>query len=129
VSRAQEDETCAVLGGCVAGLACVATDPNPVCAHLPVEGEQCDSTTMACDLALDYCDRVSGSCVARIPVGGACPLGGGCVRYAYCDVGLGICVAEGALGDRCVANVVACLGDLICEQGRCQMPPLGPTCD
>lgn len=130
VTKAQEAESCSVLGGCVAGLACVATDTTPICAHLPIEGERCDNvTSLECDVALDFCDPVSGSCLARIPVGGECPLGGGCVRYAYCDIGLGVCVARGAFGDRCVANIFACLGDLICEQGRCQFPPLGATCD
>lgn len=128
VAKANADEACALLGGCVAGLACVPTDSEPVCGHVPVEGEPCDSVVPGCDLAVDFCDPATGACQPRIRVGHSCPRGVGCVNYAYCHSMTLTCVARGGRGDPCVGSVGTCLGDLVCIEDRCDFPPLPTTC-
>jgi hypothetical protein len=112
---------------CASGAFCLGTpgrDPQGVCGRAPAEGEACDLTP--CDLQTDFCDTTM-KCAPKIPVGGACSLGGGCVDYANCIAGS--CVARPVAGGACDdATGSYCLGFLQCTAGSCVVRPPPPAC-
>jgi hypothetical protein len=127
VSYVTAGQPCDVSLVCAGGLVCGLGDGSgQVCFPYPAEGESCGYRP--CDQLGDYCD-VTSICSPKIPLGGACPNGAGCVDYATCDPQSAICVARGKAGEACdVGNFGYCLGSLQCTAGICTLPPPGPLC-
>jgi hypothetical protein len=77
----------------------------------------------------DHCDPTSMTCVRDIAVGMPCATGQQCVGYASCIAGT--CVADIPLNGACTTggNTAQCAVDLECTAGKCQLPPTtGVTC-
>jgi hypothetical protein len=117
----------------VAGAFCVANgSESGICSKFPAEGQTCypagSGPWLPCDSRLDYCDSVSLKCVPTIEVGGNCSAGAICVGYATCD-STGHCVASAQAGESCDdATGPHCLGALLCQSGKCAIPPVPATC-
>lgn len=133
-AKAAAGQPCDASSGseeCVAGTYCVASSASTgTCGTPPAEGQTCYPVTsgIACDSSLDFCDEGTLKCIRKIPPGGACPWGVGCVDYAICS-STGMCVAKGRAGDACdETNGPGCLGSLYCYSGTCAFPPATPVC-
>ena len=110
--------------GCASGTVCLQSGlEKGTCGKLPSEGQTCNLYNPPCDSSLDYCDSAASKCLRKIPVGGACPSGTGCVDYATCDSNTLRCIEMGQAGESCDPNQAQeCMGNLACLNGRCTSP-------
>jgi hypothetical protein len=126
-------ETCATNDRCPDGYLCLLFEgaETRVCAVLPAEGEPCALGVIAsirCQ-AEYYCDPESQLCEAAPTTGEECgyfpaglvPCGPGNACFTEGEEGLGVCVAEGGVGDPCPedgmvsATLANCQSGLVCN--------------
>jgi hypothetical protein len=113
-------QPCASQADCEPALQCDRAGSG-LCTNALAIGQACKPNGPTCDRISGFCDDVSGTCQARLPVGAACRAStqdatSGCVRYATCTSG--VCTFKPGLGEACQ---VPDGGDAaqICRAGRC----------
>ena len=115
---------------CVPPLLCVFRSRwQPDLCVLPANtGEDCRATYGRCIDSRDYCNFDSRTCTRYAAVGESCK-GGSCVPYAWC-VDDSICVARPGAGQPCSIEIGSpgCIGDLLCVDSKCRIPPAGTAC-
>jgi hypothetical protein len=104
---------------CTAAYACI----GGVCGDRVAAGGACPHGD-DCELGLS-CDPETHVCNASVGEGAAC--GGPEAHFALCAAGLvctsdDICEAPKPQGAPCVAGQLECATDLVCANGRCELP-------
>lgn len=113
---------CADSAECNRGLVC-STDGEAACGVCEDADEPCGSTGAPCS-AGSWCDDDVERCEPTVALGAACDRDAACGPEAVCNQtasGAGTCVATFQLeADAACSDTLACSGDLVCVQGRCQ---------
>lgn len=125
-----EGTACDALQACANPLYCninFQTDMG-TCKKPAASNAACSRMDLIpCADSRDYCDQTSLTCVRRVAVGGTCSNTLPCVGFSSCISGT--CVADIPLGGACTADGGAdCAGNLDCISGTCQVPPTGMVC-
>ncbi len=105
---------CAALVASGSENACNATLTNALAAGLcatPIVGVAC-TTDAECSVG-DFCDTVSGDCVAGATLSLMCATDADCPAPDFCDTSVGFCVADTGAAS-CVTNAECGVGE-ICD--------------
>ena len=95
---------------CCAGTCTPKSATPPTTKVFAADGEPCTGPNTVCEYITSYCERTSGMCVPRLPVGSQCSSDESCIGYAFCNAGK--CQKHPGLGEKCrlpTGGVAKCL--------------------
>jgi hypothetical protein len=125
-----EGAACVDLDGCANPMYCDLFAQAATCTVAPGTGEDCSNDELLpCTDSRDFCDDVTGKCVAAVDVGGACDETAGtfCVGFAACVAN--VCVDRPSIGETCDTADDQCLGSLSCVGTSCAAPTPSDVCN
>lgn len=88
-----------VTSCCTGKCTPASVSTSPTTTVFAGDGASCTGASTLCENLTSYCERASGTCQPRLPVGAKCSYDESCIRYAFCNAGA--CQKRPGLGEKC----------------------------